>query len=185
MADTKPMPEDDMPDGATEELVAYLDGELDDKAAESFATRLTLDSKLRAEADALQRAWDILDVLPRPQPTGNFATRTLSQVLPVSLSTSGTQIFTPSGPAAATMPAMPPARPATGFWLTSLFVILVAGIGGYLGHREFAPAPKPVVPEPSLDDVPLMKNLRLYRNIDDSDYLKKLDSPDLFGDEGD
>lgn len=185
MADTKPLPEDEVPDGATEELVAYLDGELDDKAAESFATRLTLDPKLRAEADAMQRAWDILDVLPRPQPTGNFASRTLSQVMPVPSSASGTQVFVAAGSPAVTMSAMPAARPSAGFWLASLFVILLAGVGGYLGHREFAPTPKPVIPEPTLDDVPLMKNLRLYRNIDDSDYLKKLGSPDLFGDEGD
>ena len=32
--------------------------------------------------------------------------------------------------------------------------------------------------------VTLMKNLRLYRNVDDMEYLKKLDSPELFGDEG-
>jgi hypothetical protein len=185
VTDTKPKPDDDLPDGATEELVAFLDGELDEKAAESFATRLTLDPKLRAEADAMQRAWDILDVLPRPQPTGNFASRTLSQVMPLSPSASGTQVFAPSGPAAITMSAVPATRPSGGFWLASMLVILIAGVGGYIGHREFMPTPKPVVSEPTLDDVPLMKNLRLYRNIDDSDYLKKLDTPDLFGDEGD
>jgi hypothetical protein len=32
--------------------------------------------------------------------------------------------------------------------------------------------------------VPLMKNLRLYRNVDDMEYLRKLDSPEMFGDEG-
>ena len=185
MADTKPEPNDaDVPDGATEELVAYLDGELDDKAAESFATRLSLVPKLRAEADAMQRAWDILDVLPRPQPSGTFTNRTLSQAIPLPASTSGTQLLTTSGPAAVTMTAMPAPRPTTGFWLVSLLLIAVAGIGGYLGHQAIAPPPKPMPPEPTLEDVPLIKNLRLYRNVDDSDYLKKLDAPELFGEEG-
>ena len=185
MADTKPEPDDTDPrDGAAEELVAYLDGELDPKAAEAFATRLSLDPKLRAEADALQRAWDILDVLPRPQPSAAFASRTLSQVVPVPGGGSGTQFLARSGSAAATMPAIPNPRPGAGFWLGSALVILLAAAGGYFGHRAVAPPPKPAAVDPPLEDVPLMKNLRLYRHVDDVDYLKKLDSPELFGDEG-
>ena len=53
MADVKPVPNDDDPaDEATDELVAYLDGELDSKAAEAIATRLSLDAKMRAEAES-------------------------------------------------------------------------------------------------------------------------------------
>ena len=186
MADTKPNPDDAPPgDGPTEELVAYLDGELDAKEAEALSIRLTLDPKLRAEADALQRAWDILDVLPRPQPSAAFTNRTLSQVIPVPVSPSGTQFLASSGPAAVTMAAMPALRSGAGFWLVSVLVILVSGAGGYIGHRALAPPFKLVAPDPSLEDVPLIKNLRLYRHVDDSDYLKKLDSPELFGDEGD
>jgi anti-sigma factor RsiW len=183
MADTKPEPDDDTRGDPTEELVAYLDGELDPKAAESVATRLSLDPKLRAEADALQQAWDILDVLPRPQPSAAFATRTLSQVVPVPGAGSGTQFLAPSGPAAVTMPAILARRPGAGFWLASAALVLLAGAGGYLGHRAAAPS-KPAAADPALEDVPLMKNLRLYRNVDDVEYLKKLGSPELFGDEG-
>jgi anti-sigma factor RsiW len=182
VADTKPEPDDETRDEPTEELVAYLDGELDPKAAEAVAARLSLDPKLRAEADALQRAWDVLDVLPRPQPSAAFATRTVSQVIPIPGAGSGTQFLSPSGPAAATMPAIPDRRPGPGFWLASVALILVAGAAGYLGHRAVAPPPKPA--EPALEDVPLMKNLRLYRNVDDMEYLRKLDSSEMFGDEG-
>ncbi|MBO0698225.1 MAG: hypothetical protein J2P46_07515 [Zavarzinella sp.] len=182
MADTKPQPDDaGGPDARTEELVAYLDGELDPKAAEAMATRLTLDTRLRAEADALQRAWDILDVLPRPQPSAAFTTRTVSQVIPAPAALSGTQILPAPGAATPTMPIVPGPRPGPGFWLGSLALILLAGVGGYFGHRALAPK---VTPEPPLEDVTLMKNLRLYRNVDDIEYLKKLDSPELFGDEG-
>jgi anti-sigma factor RsiW len=184
VADTEPDPDDDPRAEPTEELVAYLDGELDPKAAEAVATRLSLDPKLRAEADALQRAWDVLDVLPRPQPSAAFTTRTVSQVIPVPGGGSGTQFLSPSGPAAATMPAFPPRRAGAGFWLASAALILFAGAAGYLGHRAAAPPPKPVAADPPLEDYPLMKNLRLYRNVDDVEYLKKLDSPEMFGDEG-
>ena len=63
-------------------------------------------------------------------------------------------------------------------------LILAAAVGGYFGHRAFAPPPKPTAADPSLEDVQLMKNLRLYRNVEDVESLKKLDAPELFGDEG-
>jgi hypothetical protein len=185
VADTKPPPEDaGGPDARTEELVAFLDGELDPKAAEAMATKLSLDPRLRAEADALQRAWDILDVLPQPQPSAAFTTRTVSQVIPAPAALSGMQVLPAPSSATPTMPAVPAPRPGPGFWVGSLALILLAAVGGYLGHRALAPPPKSVGPDPPLEDVTLMKNLRLYRNVDDMEYLKKLDSPELFGDEG-
>ncbi|HJZ93751.1 MAG TPA: hypothetical protein VKE40_22945 [Gemmataceae bacterium] len=178
MADNKPDSDDTGPD-ATEELVAYLDGELDPTAAESMAARMGLDPKLRAEADALQRAWDILDVLPRPQPSAAFATRTVSQVIPIPAAPNGTLVVTTP------MSAVPPARrPGAVFWAAAAAVVLVAGAGGYFGRQAIVPPSKPVSPEPTADDFSLMKNLRLYHHVDDIDYLKKLDSPELFGDEG-
>lgn len=184
MADTKPDREDaGSEDAATEELVAFLDGELDPKAAESLKTKLTLDPKLRAEADALQRAWEILDVLPRPLPSPAFASRTMSQVIPAAAAPSGTQVLPYAGGPAPNVAAFPAARPGPGFWLGSAALILAAAVGGYFGHKALAPAPKAVSPEPPLEDLTLMKNLRLYRNIDDMDYLKKLDAPEMFGDE--
>ena len=182
MADPKPPPDDAEPaEGPTEELTAYLDGELDPRAAEAMATRLSLDSKLRAEADALQRAWDVLDVLPRPQPSAAFATRTVSQAVPAWLSAGHTAAL--PGGAAPTMPAVPARPSGAGFWLASAAIVLAAALAGYLGHRALAPAPRAAPPDPPLEDVTLMKNLRLYRHVDDVEYLKKLDSPELFGDE--
>jgi hypothetical protein len=141
-----------------------------------MATRLSLDPRLRSVADALQRAWDILDVLPRPQPSAAFTTRTVSQAIPAGFS--GTQALPPGS--AVSIGPVPVPRPGPGFWLGSAAVILLAGVAGYFGHRALAPPP----PDPPLEDVTLMKNLRLYRHVDDIEYLKKLDTPELFGDEG-
>src|SRR5262249_10304629 len=148
----------------TEEIVAYLDGELDAKDADGVAARLTLDPKLRAEAESLQRTWDILDILPRPQPPATFTTRTMSQPIPVPSGAWGPTIAFPASGAASTMMLAPP-RPGILFWLTSAAIILLATSLGYFAHRELAP--KPTVPEPSLDDAPLMRNVRLYRNVED------------------
>jgi anti-sigma factor RsiW len=173
VADPKPPPDD------ADDLTAYLDGELDPGAAESMATRLTLDPKLRAEADALQRAWDILDVLPRPQPSASFTTRTMTQAVPAFAT--GQQTVPIPGSTTAPFPVR---KPGPGFWLGSMVLVLAASVGGYYGHRALAPPPRPVTPEPPLEDVTLLKNLRLYRNVDDVEYLKKLDSPELFGEDG-
>ncbi|MGL4555560.1 MAG: anti-sigma factor family protein, partial [Gemmataceae bacterium] len=46
------------------DLVAYLDGELSGEAAESMEAKLNLDPRMRAEAESLKKAWDLLDFLP-------------------------------------------------------------------------------------------------------------------------
>ena len=142
-----------------------------------MAAKLRLDPKLRAEAETLQRAWDVLDVLPRPLPTPSFATRTLSQAIPPTAGPSGTQIVPYTAPTA------PASRSSAGFWFASAAVIVAAVLGGYFGHKAISPPPRAVSPEPPLQDYTLMKNLRLYRHVDDMEYLEKLDTPELFGDD--
>ncbi len=184
MADSASKPNDDnAQEQATEELVAYLDGELDPKAAEGIATRLSLDPTLRAEAESLQRTWDILDILPRPRPSADFATRTLSQAVPMPSASSPGPTISFQTPGAVPIATTHAPRPGVAFWLASIAVILVAAGVGYFGHRELAP-PKPAGVDPKMEDFPLMKNLRLYRDVDDMDYLKRLDSPELFGEGG-
>src|SRR5438552_12783946 len=75
MAKLPPLSDEDR-----ENLVAYLDGELDSKAARALEAKLNLDAEARAEAEALRRTWEMLDYLPRPEPTATFSSRTLERV---------------------------------------------------------------------------------------------------------
>ncbi len=59
-------------------LVAYLDGELNDAQARLISTKLTQSLTARREVEALARAWELLDLLPRPKASEDFAARTLS-----------------------------------------------------------------------------------------------------------
>src|SRR5277367_6081793 len=59
-------------------LVAYLDGELNDAQARSIATKLTQSLTARREVEALQKTWEMLDLLPRPKASEDFTARTLS-----------------------------------------------------------------------------------------------------------
>jgi anti-sigma factor RsiW len=59
-------------------LVAYLDGELNDVQARAMATKLTQSVTARREADALRKTWELLDLLPRPKASEDFTARTLT-----------------------------------------------------------------------------------------------------------
>jgi hypothetical protein len=61
-------------------LVAYLDGELNEAESRAIATKLTHSVTARRELEALEKTWELLDHLPRTQPAPGFTERTLSQV---------------------------------------------------------------------------------------------------------
>ena len=65
-----------------EDLVAYLDGELDAKEAREVEAKLNLNPQARKEAEALKKTWEFLDYLPRPQPSPEFTQRTLEKLAP-------------------------------------------------------------------------------------------------------
>jgi hypothetical protein len=62
------------------DLVAYLDGELDPRAARQVEAQLSRDPAARAEAESLRKTWEMLEYLPRPEPTATFASRTMERV---------------------------------------------------------------------------------------------------------
>src|SRR5882672_2075769 len=100
------------------DLVAYLDGELEPRAARAMEKRLRADPKLRAQAKAIRSTWALLDFLPQPEPSPTFTTRTLDKVAVLRPSTA-----TPSRPLSAlpsqlTQPVFPVPRPRT--WLIGL-----------------------------------------------------------------
>ena len=59
-------------------LVAYLDNELNEPEARAMATKLTQSMTARREVDALQKTWDMLDLLYRPKASEDFTARTLT-----------------------------------------------------------------------------------------------------------
>src|SRR5687767_6339927 len=77
-------PQSDLP-GLDEDLVAYLDGELDDEAARRLVDRLNNDDAARQRLRALATSWDLLDHLPRAAMDDSF-TRTTVQMIAVAAS---------------------------------------------------------------------------------------------------
>jgi anti-sigma factor RsiW len=158
------------------ELVAYLDGELDEAATQAVEAKVATDPDARAELDALKQTWGMLDYLPKASPSANFTHRTLERL---TLENIGDKATKP-------IPVASPARP----WLARVgwaAAIVLALVGGYLVTLKFKPDQ---TPDPIPDaDVPLLRHLRIaekwryYENVDDVDFARKLNHPDLFGED--
>lgn len=160
-----------------ENITAFLDGELDEETAHKLEARISLDPEMRQEFEAMKQAWNMLDYLPKVQPSESFTHRTMER-----LSLEGIARASETG-------KMP--RGGGGWWWTRVAgwaaVLLVgAGVGfgaAYLlGGRG---------PDTSDSDESLVRHLsvlerwRLYEQVDnlDIDFVKALDQPDLFGED--
>lgn len=161
---SQPSPPDDKDHS---DLIAYLDGELDGEAARAVEARISRDPAVRAEADSLKRTWDLLDYLPRPEPSPNFTHRTLDK-----LSTHDTR---------AALGARHPLRRwlfGAG-WAAAMFLV---GLVGYLA--AVAVVPPQAAEKDLVRDLRLIDNLRFYEDVEMLEFLRELDRPDLFGDDG-
>ena len=150
----------------TEKLVAYLDGELPEAAVRDVEQALASDPAARAEVEQLNRAWELLDLLPRATASGEFSSRTLATLKTVDLTTDLT--------------AAPDAAPTVSFsnlkgsasstklltvWIACLLLVAVfCFVWGGQAQR--------IAPDPLLDDLPLIENLDLYREIGDVEFLR-------------
>src|SRR5262245_38388515 len=68
---------DPQPDPTTDEIVAYLDGELPPPDCRRVESRLATDENYRQELNELDRAWEALDSLPSPTVDDAFARTTI------------------------------------------------------------------------------------------------------------
>jgi anti-sigma factor RsiW len=163
MSKPDPLPQDELTD-----LVAFLDGEVDPTTARALEARLNRDPAARAEAEALKRTWDLLDYLPRPEPSPSFTHRTMER-----------------------LEVPPPAwrRRPWGLGLAWAAAVLLALGVGFLGGRLGSGGAKGVPADPAeleqalVRDLRLIENKRLYDLADDMEFLWGLADPDLFGED--
>src|SRR5262245_60905104 len=159
----------DITDADRDELVAYLDGELDAAGQQRVETRLSLEPKVRAEVDALKKTWEMLDYLPRAEPTAEFSVRTVEAMSALRPTSGGRQLQKWARSAA---------------WAAA---VVAAGVLGFLLPGTSANKPVPPV---ELENDPLytqnprvVAHLPLYLAAGTPDYLNALDTPELFGEE--
>ena len=147
-----------------EDLIAYLDGELDEEAARAIEAKLALDPAARAEADSLKRTYDLLDFLPKSEPSANFTNKTMSRIAPIQ-----------TGARSRMMRGGIPWRLVfAGLgWAAAL---MLAALGGYSGYNRLVPGDAELA-----RDLRIIENKRLYELVEDMNFVRELDQLDLFG----
>jgi anti-sigma factor RsiW len=146
-----------------EELTSYLDGELDAENVRRVESRLASDAVYRAELQRLQRAWDLLDRLPRSNVPESFTQTTMEMVAVAAAQE------------AEAVQASLPRRERRQRILGALGVAaaVVAGFG--IGHLLW-PNPN----EQLLEDLPVLQKFELYYQADNLEFLQLLDREGVF-----
>jgi ferric-dicitrate binding protein FerR (iron transport regulator) len=147
------------------ELSAYLDGELDPQNVRRVEERLARDPAYRAELQKLERAWDMLDRLPRASVGEDFNKSTIEMVA-----------LSASQEAEAITRELPRRRRRQR--IAEALVMGAALVVGFVVGTRIWPDPN----ERLLEDLPVLENLDLYYQVDDVEFLRLLDREGLFED---
>lgn len=160
-------------DEERENLVAYLDGELDEEAAQELEARLNRDPQARAEVEAMRQTWGLLDYLPRAQPSESFTHRTMERLTMVK---SGSRTGVITGPE-------PFAIAGKIGWAAAVLVALALGTlaGRWFFHKT--PAQSADLDETLVRHLRVVEKWPAYEHVEDLDFLRGLDHPDLFGED--
>lgn len=143
-------------DSDREELIAFLDGELSDADANRRQALLARDAGARAEAKALQEAWDLLDFLVIPQPTKDFTERTRTLAVASAADVDASQSSTP---------AAPTGRP------TRTLAIALTAITFFLGATGAVSIARR--PRGAIADREMLERLDDYRTVRDLTFLRR------------
>lgn len=165
MAESEPLSDKEKAD-----LVAFLDGELSGERANALEAKLSLDPQARSEADTLKRAWDLLDYLPRAEPSPAFTHRTLERLEPIAGSLSGETEPRPRRLWRVGLFGLG--------WVASLLLATAVGYGGYVWLVPNGPTEEDLV-----HDLRLIENKPVYEAIGDIRFLEKLDEDRVFEDD--
>lgn len=148
-------------------LVAYLDGELTEADSRYLATKITNSVTARREIESLQLTWDLLDYLPRPEPSNDFATRT--STIAMGLGTKGGR-----------------ASAIAGRWsgLASRAAVMIGVAAaslaiGYVSTRWIWPDPSARL----VRDLPIAEHLDEYREVGSLEFLKLLANSPAFSED--
>ena len=146
-----------------EQLVAYLDGELDDESSRQIEQRLTSDSALRDHLGRLERTWDALDELEQVEADENFTKTTIEMVALAAEEEHQRE--------EEQRPAQRRRR-----WLLGTMGLAAACLVGFVAIWAFAADPNRQL----IEDLPVLQKLDEYQQIDDIEFLKLLHEKKLF-----
>src|SRR5262249_36545992 len=138
---------------------------------------LNLNPSARQEAEGLRRAWELLDYLPRPEPSPTFSSKTLERI----------SVFRPAASRGLRSEWKPWAYGLG--WAAAILLAGTIGFGtvDFFMRRTRPPQRADIIQPADLDaqlirDLRVIDNQRLYEHVGDIHFLRELADPDLFGD---
>ncbi len=149
-----------------DELVAYLDEELDEEARDRVSRRLLVDAKYRERLEALRDAWLMLDSLPPVDASEKFTQSTVEMVA-ISTEREQAQNFHAAK------------RRRAYSLLVGVGAVLLATLAGFAAARLSTTNSDDAL----LRDLRVIENLDLYVHTEDIDFLRQLQRESLFVEE--
>jgi len=149
-----------------DELVAYLDGELDQDTSRQVERRLSKDANFRDQLQQLQRSWDLLDELPSCDVDESFTESTIALVA-VQASDDIQE--------AETAKEQHDRRSLGAFGVCAALVLLA----GFVATRWIAGRENRQL----LQDLSVIENVDEYRYADSLEFLQMLEREGLFAEE--
>ena len=160
------MPTDETQEDFPADLVAYLDGELDAEQTRAVEERLSGDPAYRQQLRELQRAWDLLDQLPKAEVHDTFTQTTLALVA-VSASGDVAQAQVRRG------------RIRRWLWWTGSAAAAAAFAAGYFAVSTVVSRENRQL----LRDLSVIQHLDEYRYADSVEFLRLLDHEGVFAED--
>jgi anti-sigma factor RsiW len=162
---------DDLPSTAAQEtieeqLVAYLDDELDADAAAEVERKLAADPTYQKTLHELQKTWDLLDNLPQAR-VGDRFTQTTVELVAYSAATDAEKRKSNTRVRQRLLR------------LGSVAAAVLAGLAGYVLVTMLASRGDYEL----VRDLPVIENVDAYRYADSVEFLEQLDQEGLFAEQ--
>lgn len=145
-------------------LTSYLDDELSTEDRQQVEDRLRADIDFRGRLNQLQRAWDMLDELPKTELTFDFTRSTVEMVATKAAEDAES--------------SHPNRRVKWGLTLGLLGVVLSGAAGFFVVYTALDSPNRRL-----MSDMPMLERLDEYRYAEDIQFLEMLDDAGLFAEE--
>jgi hypothetical protein len=140
-----------------EQLVSYLDGELDGQSCRRIEEMLATDPEVRRKLTWLEQTWEMLDELDTA-PVGEDFTRTTMEMVAVAAEKDVRKEIEQTP------------RRRRRLWLFSVAALFVIGLAGFMAVTLAVPNQNRQL----LQALPVLENLDAYRQIKDMQFLRML-----------
>lgn len=139
-------------------LVAYLDGELDEESSRRVESALAQSNVARTDVEQLARTYELLDLIDRPQASVEFTERTIASVKLEQFK-----------PALSQQRWFQPVKRYGQRGLWTLAIVIAGAIGYSISHLAV-----PLTDDQIIEEFPLLEKVDVYREVGTYDFLDRL-----------